>query len=576
VAPAGADPARAVAALFSEYADLLEVLGRDAHKAPAYRRAARALRDWPEDLRATAAAGRLQEIPGIGPTLARKVEEFLGTGRLAALERLRAEVPPGVRDLLRIRGVGPRLAARVWRELGVADLAALEAACADGRLAALPGVGPRRAAEIRAALAAHGEGAPLAYVARLAEDLAAALVGHAGVVRAEPAGAVRRAVPWVSEAVVVAEGTPPAVAAALGATGAPWEEVPRALGTPWPGWRGLLPVDGRPLVVWVLAAPATAWGTALCLATGAPAHLEDLAARAAAPPWPEAPDEPSFYRALGLPWIPPELREGEGEVAAAAAGTLAPPAGRWVELGDLRGDLHCHSTWSDGHADLPALAEAARRRGYRYLAVTDHSGSLAVAHGLDPQRLAAQRQAIDAWNAGHTGDGPVLLQGAEVEILRDGRLDYPPEALFRLDFCLAALHQTYGQSGPELTRRLLAALEHPAVDLVAHPTGRLLGERPPQPVDLDALADAAARLGKALEIDGSPERLDLDAAAARRAAARGVPYLSLSSDAHTLDGLGDVRWAVATARRAGLGPDRILNALPLEALRAWRARRLTP
>jgi DNA polymerase (family 10) len=585
-APAPGDPARALSRLFQEFADLLEVEGSEAHKAPAYRRAALGLRAFDGDLAAAAREGRLEAIPGIGRALARKVGEYLATGRVEALERLQAKVPAGVRALLEVRGVGPKLAAACWRRLGVTDLPGLAAACADGRLATLPGVGPARAARIREAIeAARAPEVLLAEAAHVAQHLAALWEGREGVAATHVAAQARRGTALVPGVHLVVAGEPEAVRGALGALGPTWrEEAPGA--APAAPWRRLR-LEGRlrslgglerELPVAVDVCPREALGTALLVATGSEAHLDELRAwrrqRGLPPEPPLAAEEEAVYAASGLPWIPPELREGRGEVRAAAEGRLLPPGGRLVEPRDLLGDLHCHTTWSDGRDDLAAMVAAARARGYRYLAVTDHSGSLVVAHGLDLERLRAQRAAIEALNAG-AGDGFVVLQGAEVEVLRDGSLDYPDEALAALDFCVASLHNPYGQGAVELTARLLRALHHPAVDVIGHPTGRRLLRREAQPVDVARLAAEAAAAGKALEINGSPERLDLDADLARPAREAGVRFC-LDSDAHAAGGLGDVGWAVTTARRAGIGPEAVINALPLAELRAWRARRRSP
>ena len=575
---------RDLARLFTLFADLVEVEGSEPAKASAYRRAAIGLRDFPGDLGALAAAGRLREIPGVGPILARKIAEYLDTGRIEAFDRLRAAVPAGVAGLLAVRGVGPKLAAACWRGLGVTDREGLRAACLDGRLATLPGVGPRRAARVLEALQAAAHPALLlAEAAPLAEAIAGALRGREGLAAVEPAGEVRRACPLVARLDFVVVGDPAAVAAALAALALPWHTPPQPAGAtaPWRRVTGTLavpgPDGGRDLPCTALVCPSEALGTALLLATASDGHLAELAAwrrdrGEGADALPLCADETAAYAALDLPWIPPELREGWGEVRAATEGRLLPPGGRLVEEADLRSELHCHTLWSDGRADLGTMAAAARARGYRHLAVTDHSGSLVVAHGLSAERLRAQRREVDRLNAA-ADDGFVLLQGAEVEILRDGTLDYPDDALAALDFCVASLHNAHGQGAGELTARLLRALAHPAVDVIGHPTGRRLLRRDPQPLDLDRVAEEAARRGKALEINGSPERMDLDGALARRARASGVRWFALDSDAHSPAGLADARWAIATARRAGLGPADVLNALPLDALHAWRARR---
>ena len=572
---AGAGPSlgRTLARLFAEFANLIEIEGSDPRKASAYRRAALALRDATEPVERLAAEGRLTAIAGIGPILAAKITEFVRTGQIAALEALRAQVPAGVASLLAVRGVGPKLAAGAWRGLGITSVEGLRAAATDGRLAALPGVGLARAAKVLQAIALAADVHLLATALPLAAAVAAALAETPGILGAEIAGEARRGCPIVRAAEIVAAGTPDAVAAALWALSLPWATPPgldAAAAGPWPEVLGSLQ-EGP--TVRVVVCPVEAFGTALLWSTGSTTHLTEIAQwrrlhGEAAAPLPLAPDEESAYRALGLPWIAPELREGWGEVAAAAAGRLPT---RLVQTRDLQGDLHCHSTFSDGTGSVEAMAAAARARGYRYVAITDHSRSLVVAHGMSLAAVREQRLRIDALNAAST-DGFVLLQGAEVEILRDGSLDYPDEVLAGLDFCVASLHNAYNQSTEELTARLLCAVEHPAVDLLGHPTGRRLGKRDPYPVDVPRLVAAARAHGKAIEVNGSPERLDLDGTYNRLLPEAGVPA-SLDSDAHSPAGLAAAEYAVLTARRGGIGPAAVLNTKSLEELRAWKARR---
>ncbi len=578
-----AQPARVLAALLSECADLVEIEGSDVPRAAAYRRAALGLRDFSGDLPELAARGGLRQIPGVGPVLERKVAEFLASGAIPALEELRATVPAGVRGLLAIRGVGPKLAAAAWRTLGITDAAGLAAACSDGRLARLPGVGAARAGRILAAIAMRGDPALLlAEGVPLADAIAAALDRH---MPAWVAGEVRRGCPLVRTLTFVAVGGAGEVSSVLSSLGLRWatqaEQRPEDRDHPWPWLAGALVLEAdagrQELPVCIYLATAGAQGTALLWATGSAAHLQKLAGRAAdrgraAGALAACGEEREVYEVLGLPWIPPELREGWGEVEAAEAGRLLPSGGRLVEQGDLKGDLHCHTQDSDGAADISAMAAAARARGYSYLAVTDHSPALVVARGQSVERLRAQRREIDRLNRAAPA-GFRILQGAEVEILRDGSLDYPDDVLAELDFCVASAHQAQGQDGAELTARLVRALANPAVDVIGHPTGRRLRRREPQPVDVPRLASEAARLGKALEINGSPERVDLDADQVRGARAAGLRWCCLDSDAHTPEGLGHIAWAVTAARRAGLGPEDVVNAWPLERLRTWRRRR---
>jgi DNA polymerase (family 10) len=547
---------RALYLLFNRYADLIEIEGGpDARKAAAYRRAAIALRNLEEPVEALAAAGRLREIPGVGQVLAAKIAEYLASGRIEALERLQARVPAGVLDLLELPGVGARTAGALWRGLRVASRQDLEEAIRAGRLRDLGGFGPKRAQALLAALAGHGSPRLLLSEAwDLAEALRQRVAAVPGTSRVEVAGPARRGCPLSDAIVLVAVGEGTAIAAALAAA-AIWapDGAPRAAAAAVTATLE----GGVPLRI-VLAPPA-AFGTAMCLATGSAAHTAALG------PLPAAPDEERLYAELGLPLIPPELREGAGEVEAAREGRL--PA--LLQESDLRGELHVHSRWSDGTASVAELAAAAAARGDRYLAVTDHSRALVVAHGLGPDELRRQRQEIEAVRA---RCGMVLLQGCEVEVLADGRLDLDDDTLRGLDFVIASLHSRFGQDGPTLTERALRALRHPLVDMLGHPSGRRLPERAEYPVDLGRLVEEAAVTGKALEVNGSPERCDLDGAWARRARDRGVP-VAVSSDAHSLGGLGARRFGVMTARRGWLEPGQVLNAREPSGLLAWLAGR---
>lgn len=637
-----------VAALLEEIADLLEIDGREARKAGAYRRAARTVSALRDDLRAYLEGDRLQTLPGIGPAIAAKIRDFYASGSTRLLDELRARVPAGVQALLAIPGLGPRTAGRLYHELGIDSVASLREALEDGRVAALPGFGEARARRLREALAhleREGRRLTLGEALAAAEALAEELAALPGVREVLPAGEARRGVEQVEavEVVVLADEPAAAVqavgrwlqgggataggeddAAAVPGSGrsaaaaerrpAPPRTPPSgaaeaAEAVPGEGEQGALPVvdgvaaRGWPVRVWV-AHPA-ARATALLYATGSATHWAQLRERAARRGWrlepaglwpsaagkPAAPaaagpvrpgggrpasagaaregttdDEAALYRLLGLLPIPPELREGEGEIGWAEAGRLP----ELVTVAHLRGDLHVHSRWSDGAASIAEMAAAARARGYRYLAICDHSRSLKVAHGLEIAELEAQWAEIDALNAAlaEEGAGFRILKGAEVDILKDGRLDYPDEILARLDVVVASVHTHLHLDRQAMTERLLAAVEHPHVDIIAHPTGRRLGLRDPYAVDLEAVIQAAARTGTALEINASPERLDLPAAWARRAAEAGA-WLVIDTDAHAAEQLAQVVLGVKVARRGQIGPGQVLNGLEPEALFRW-------
>ncbi len=554
--PSGWQSNRALYLLFNRFADLIEIEGgQDAKKSVSYRRAAIALRNLDQPVDAMAAEGRLREIPGIGAVLAAKIGEYLQTGHVAALDRLQAEIPAGVVELLALPGVGARTAGHLWHALHVTSPADLETAIRAGRLKELGGFGPKKE---QALLAAIGGFRSPRLILSAAWDLADALrervAAVPGTSRGEVAGEARRGCPLSGAVVLVAVGEGAAIAAALSRL-ALWARD----GAPMPVASAVTATLDGGVPLRIALSPPAAFGTAMCLATGSAAHLAALGEL------PAAAEEEAVYSALGLPWIAPELREGTGEVEAARAGQLPD----LLRESDIRGDLHTHTRWSDGSASVAEMASAAAARGDRYLAITDHSRALVIAHGLGPEEIRRQRREIEEARA---STGMVLLQGCEVEVLADGRLDLDDESLRGLDFIIASLHSRFGQDGPTITERALRALRHPLVDMVGHPSGRRLPERPEYPIDLERLVDEAAAAGKALEVNGSPDRCDLDGVWARRAAAKGVP-ISVDSDAHGVSGLAFRRFGVMTARRGWLQASQVLNTREPEGLLAWLRRR---
>ncbi|MDI3316314.1 MAG: helix-hairpin-helix domain-containing protein [Bacillota bacterium] len=570
---AGAD-GRTVAERFREIADLMELLGHDVHKAPAYRRAAAAVERRASELPALVAAGRAGEIPGIGPALARKAADILATGTCDLLERLRAQVPAGVRRLLELRGLGPRTVAALWKA-GIDGPELLAEAAAGGRLRALPGFGPQRERALLEALrlSRPRRGLWLGEAWALARRLTAQLEEQPGVLRVAWAGALRRAAQEVERldlVVVLEEAAPPQEAEGS----SPEAVLPERL-------RSLAGEAGETAGLPVVLHPATAstFGAVLLAATGDAAHLEalrsrlrdrglelgDRGLRRGGRPL-ETPEEADAYAALGLPWIPPELRERPDVVERAEKGRLP----RLIEAADLQGDLHVHTDWSDGRASLEGMVEAAEARGYRYVAITDHSPSLRIAHGLEPARLQAQWEEIARVQERHPGIR--ILRGAEVDILADGLLDEGEEALAGLEWVNASIHSHFGGDAAQQNRRLRRAMEEPATCAVGHPSGRRLGLRAPYALDPERLIADALESGVALEVNASPERLDLSWEWAEVAHRAGVPLI-LSSDAHSPEGLASLELGVRWARRAALGPDAFLNAQPLEAVLAHMARR---
>lgn len=572
---------KTIAALLEEIADLVEIDGTDARKAGSYRRAARTVSGLREDLRAYYEGDRLQELPGIGPAIAAKIRDFYQRGSTRLLDELRAKIPEGVRALLAVPGLGPKTIGLLYRELGVTSAAELRRVLESGEAARLPGFGERKAQKLLEALEQAGQRGgrvPIGEALPLAEALVAGLRELPGVERAAWAGSLRRGRDTVKDVDLVAAARDgEAVTAAFAAHPLVRDVLMQGPTRVSARLEGGLHVDLR------IVAPE-AFVPALHHFTGSAAHNARLRGRARArglkineygvyrllpdgseEPLP-VPDEAALYGHLGLAYIPPELREDRGEIEAAEEGRLP----RLVEPGDLRGDLHVHSRWSDGAASIREMAEAARARGYRYLAICDHSRSLRVAHGLEIEDLRAQWREIDALNREYAEAGVPfrVLKGSEVDILKDGRLDFPDEVLAELDIVVASVHSHLRMDREAMTERLLAAMENPHVDVIGHPTGRRLGFRDPYEVDLDALLEAAARTGTALEINASPERLDLSDEAARQAAERGV-MLCIDTDAHAPGQLGQITFGVTVARRAWLEPRHLLNAMDLAGLEAW-------
>ncbi len=566
------------ARVFENIASLMEIGGESPFKVNAYRNAAATFASLTDDLEQLAARGELRSIPGVGEAIEKKTLQILETGTCDLYERLKQQFPLSILELLELPGVGARTVRVLYEGLGVDGLDALEKAARSGRVRQLPRMGAKaeqRILESIERLRARPSGIPLARALPLAEAIASRMAGLPGVVLAAAAGAVRRfaeLAPRVTVA-VAADRPEEALEAFLRETGGTVREKgPERAAAQLPGGEEVECCAARPEHA----------GALLVRATGSEAHtarlealarerglafrgalLLDSGGRAVS-----CPDEESFYDALGMSFVPPELREDRGEVEAALNCALP----ELVRASDLKGDLHAHTVDSDGSGTLEQMAEAAAAMGYEYLAITDHSQALTVARGLTPERLAAQGRLIDAFNA--SGGGVRLLKGVEVDIRQDGSLDLPDEALEGLEWVVASIHSHFGLSREEMTARALRALASPHVHVQAHPTGRLIGARDAHALDVDALIEAAARTGKALEINSYPERLDLSAENARRAADAGVRIV-VSTDSHHPSHLSKVSYGIGTARRAGLTREDVLNTLPLEALLEWARSRRT-
>ena len=564
-----------VAHVFEAIADLLEIKGESVYRVISYKRAAESIRAQGRRLEDLQREGRLKEIPGVGEAIGAKIDELLTTGKLEFYERLADEVPPGLIDVLKVSGVGPKKAARFWKELGVTSVPELEAAARAGQLRELPGMGARSETAILESierLARRQVGRIGIGIARpMAERLVEKLKALPGVTAAEPAGSVRRWRETVGDLdLLVGAPAPDEVLQAF----VGFDEVERVLGQ-GDTKASVEVVGGLRVQLWVH--PPERFGSALQYATGSQAHNVSLRERALERGLSLSEHglksdeggeilcagEEDVYRALGLPWIPPELRESLGEIEAAEAGQL--PA--LVTEGDLRGDLHAHTDWSDGRASVEGMAEAAVQLGLSYLAITDHSPSLGALNGLSPARLRQQRREIDRVQE-QIGESTKLLQEAEVEILADGRLDYDDDVLAQLDLVIASLHVSLRQPRDQITQRLIGAVANPHVDIIGHPTGRLLGSRSASDVDLEPVFAAAADHGVVLEINAQPDRLDLNDALSRRAWQVGC-LLSINTDAHRPDEFRFRRYGIGMARRAWLPAQAVLNSRPADEVLAW-------
>lgn len=551
---------RDVADQLRQCADLLEIKGENAFRVNAYRRAANALEEVGEPVQDLIAAGTLTDVPGIGAGLAGAITEMVETGRYSLLEGLFDEIPSSILTLLGIPGVGPKTVGRFYRELGITTLVQLEEAASTGQLRTLRGIGPRQEARILEGIAflnRRSNRLSIGAALPVAERLVAALRQRLDTT-AEIVGSVRRRCETVENIdLLVGVDDPTIIAPAL--DGAPGVTSIEEINQSWV--IAALSIGGTARVV---ATDPAVMGTALIRWTGSAAHVAELT-NFAGGTLPERAEEAAVYAALDLPFIAPELREARGEIAAASDGRLP----KLVSVADLRGDLHLHSNWSDGRATIRQLAEAARDRGYEYLSISDHSGSLRVANGLDVERLREQRKEIDKIN--ELVPEVRLLRSSEVEVHRDGSLDFPDEVLAELDIVVASLHSGLRQPREELMKRIIRVLENPHVDIVAHPTGRIIDRRPGADYDWEEVFRVARETGTAIEINGDPARLDMNEEHARMAVEAGV-LIAIDSDAHDLASLDLVRYGVGIARRAWVGPESVVNTRSLPDLLAWLSR----
>ena len=559
-----------MAQVLGEIADLLEIKGENAFKIRAYRSASETIAAWPDAV-ARLDEGQLRTIPGIGKDLATRIRELADTGASSFHRELLAQFPQTILGLLRLQGVGPKTVALLYSALNIGSVDALAAAARDGRLRSLKGMGPRKEAMILKAIEERDKDAGrhvLSDAVSVSSDLVAYLRQRAPEVDFIPVGSVRRGCDTCGDIDILAVGGEPALMEAL----LQHPRVERVLGhgdtKSSVRLQGSYQADLR-------LVPAESRGAAMQYFTGSKAHnivlrdravqrglklneyglfnLEDERRIAGE-------SEEGIYEALGLEWIAPELRENRGEIEAASQGALP----GLITLDDLRGDLHMHTTVTDGRDDLERMAAAAQALGHEYIAITEHSKVHAMLNGLDEQRALAHAARVRALNGRY--EGLTLLAGIECDILADGTLDLSHDCLAQLDWVVASVHLHRDQDEAQMTDRLLKAIECPWVDVLGHPTGRLLLKREPARVNMDQLTAAAASLGVALEINAQASRLDLNDAHARLACERGV-RLVISTDAHAAAALPNLRWGVQTARRAWATPADVLNTRGLNELR---------
>lgn len=562
----------AVEAVLQEYADLLSILSDDPFKARAYEKAARAVGGYPADI-AGFDLRRILQIPSVGRSIGEKIHEFLQTGTIASLEELRVRIPAGVREMIRIPGLGPKRAFALYRELGIASVDELLAAIEEGRLAGLRGFGEKTARNIRAGierLRGAGGRVLLSAALDLAESLEGRLREVRGVERIAHAGSLRRMCETIGDVdLLVASRDPGPVMDAF--TSLP--EVRQVLAK---GETKSSVVTTAGIQVDLRVVPLEAWGAAMLYFTGSKAHnirIREIAVRkglklneyglfrARSGRLVVASTEEEVYERLGLPWIPPTLREDRGEIEAALEGRLP----ELVTERDIRGDLHTHTNLTDGLATLEQMLEAAAARRYAYYAVTDHAPNLAMQR-MNDEKMLEQRRRLRALQ--ERFPKMTLLHGSELNIDPDGRVDWPAEFLEDFDVCVASVHSHFNQPKDQMTRRLIRAMENPHVHIIGHPTARLIGRREPIEFDLDEVFRAAARTGTALEINAFPDRLDLKDEHVAWARRYGVRF-AVDTDAHATIHLDVMRYGVATAQRGWLTREDVINAWPMSRLRRF-------
>ena len=563
-----------VATVFQDIADLLEIKGDNVFKMRAYQKAARAIDHYPRELKIMIEEGEdPRNIPGVGEAIAKKTVELITTGKLDYYENLKAELPQGITNLLAIPGIGPKTAKKLSSELGISSVDELESAINEGQVAELLGLGEKTADSILhqiRALRRKDQRIPIGEALPIVEDIMSALSPIRGVRNLTPAGSLRRFRETVGDIDLMGTADDPAqVISAFAA-------LPQVAQVLAQGSTRASAIVRDGLQIDLRMVEHDCFGSLLQYFTGSKQHNISLRERGhkqglrlseygiavmVTGRLEKFSTEEGFYHRLGLQYIPPELREAQGEIEKAEQEAIP----KLVELSDIKGDLHIHTGWSDGHDSIEELALAARDMGYQYIAITDHSAGRGIAHGLDAERLRKQLTEIKALNERLTGIH--VLTGVEVDIRADGSLDLPHEVLSELDLVIAAVHSAMHQSQEKMTRRVLQAIEDPYVDVLAHPTCRLISGREPVAIDLEAILRAAAKNDKIVEINAMPDRLDLKDIHSLRARDLGVK-LAIGTDAHSIAHLGFMRFGVGIARRAWCEPQHVLNTLPLAELLA--------
>jgi DNA polymerase (family 10) len=569
---------REVAKIFADVADMLSIRGDIIHRVLSYRKASEAIQELGRDVNQVYAAGELTDIPGIGKTLAEKIEEMLTTGKLAFYEKLAKEIPPTLVEMLKVDGLGPKRVKQVYETLGITTLAELNTAAQEGKLRDLPGLGAKSEAKLVAAIAAlarHGDNrTSIGEAWPLAQEILAELAQLPGVVQTAVAGSLRRMKESIGDLdlLVAAREAAPIMDYFV--------NMPRVESVSGHGPTKSSVVLHNGMQVDLRVLPLERWGTLLSYFTGSKDHnvrLREMALKQGLSLNEHAftpiaggdeilcASEAEVYRVLNLPYIIPTLREDRGEIEAAQRGKLP----NVVQIEQIVSDLHMHTTWSDGKMSVLAMAQAAQARGMQYIVISDHSQSLGIANGLTPERLWQQAEEIAAANA-QIGRDFRILHGTEMEIRADGSLDFDDEVLARLDFVIASLHVSLNQPREQVMKRIMTALESPHVDMIGHPTGRLLPDRPGADLDMEVVLQTAVSTQTILEINANPHRLDLRDSHVRRAVELGAT-LAINCDAHHVDHFELLHYGVATAQRGWATADQVVNTWPLEKLLTFLA-----